>query len=200
MADEKCFCHFMGYKVKDSTAQKLIEENKDNVFEKNKNERLKFWVGTEAEYSALKEYEENCLYLTTDDDTQAFLTGLQKKIDDTLSHFNKVLYEDVTGVATNGTDITAVGLTDYSLFAVTIHSTVANVTVLCSKTTKPTGGEIVSGFNVVDTSSNSLYSKFQGVITETGLSSISFKLTDTPDFANSESNFATSVTKIVGIM
>jgi hypothetical protein len=200
MSDEKCFCHFMGYRVKDAKAQKLIEENKDNVFEKNKGTRLKFWVGTEAEYSALEKYEENCLYLTTDDDTQSFLNGLQKQIDDTLSHFNKVLYEDVTGVATNGTDITAVGLTDYSLFAVTIHSTIANVTVLCSKTTKPTGGEIVSGFNVVDTSSKTLYSKFQAKITESGLSSISFKLTDTPDFATAESNFGLSVTKVVGIM
>lgn len=197
MADEKCFCHFMGYKVKDSTAQKLIEENKDNVFEKNKDSRLKFWIGTEAEYSALEKYEENCLYLTTDDDTQLFLTGLQKQINDTLSHFNKVLYEDSTGIS-SGNDINNINLTDYSLFAVTIHSTIANVTVLCNKTTYPTGGEFVSGFNIYEGNSERIYyAKFQSTITENGFSSPDWKLSTTPEFTD---NYGMSVIKIVGIM
>ncbi len=109
MANEKCFCHFMGYKVKDSTAQKLIEENKDNVFEKNNNSRLKFWIGTEDEYKSLTEKEDNCLYITTDDSNQTVV--------DRVNNFNKVLYEDETGVKLSSFNCDC---SKHSVFAVTV--------------------------------------------------------------------------------
>jgi hypothetical protein len=120
MGDEKCFCHFMGYKVKDSTAQKLIEENKDNVFEKNKNERLKFWVGTEEEYANIpdKDKENNCLYITTDDDIQKTVDDLKKECLSAISGFNQVLWEDETGV-TNRT-IQNVDTSNFTVFGVTV--------------------------------------------------------------------------------
>lgn len=119
MSTEKCFCHFMGYKVKDSTAQKLIEENKDNVFEQNKNERLKFWVGTEEEYKNIpdKDKENNCLYITTDDDIQKTVEKLKAECLSAISGFNQVLWEDTTG---NKYRLNPCDCSNHSIFAINV--------------------------------------------------------------------------------
>ena len=38
------------------------------IKELNKNQNLKFWIGTTAEYNALEEYEPNCFYIFSDSD------------------------------------------------------------------------------------------------------------------------------------
>lgn len=53
--------------------------------EQNGGQGLKMWIGTQAEYNALKEIAENCFYIITDDTTEAdiakTLRNMQTQID-----------------------------------------------------------------------------------------------------------------------
>lgn len=46
------------------------------IKEMNANEQLKFWVGTEAEYNAISELQDNTLYVITNDSTIDDITAV----------------------------------------------------------------------------------------------------------------------------
>lgn len=78
------------------------------IKEQNYNGGLSFWVGTQAEYNAISEKDENCFYITTDDATEQDLynyidektesvnarcDNLQEQID----RHGKLIYENNSG-------------------------------------------------------------------------------------------------------
>ena len=63
---DKCFCHLNGYAVKDATARKMIENLQ--VINTVSGGKLRFFVGTEEEYTLLDEaLKENVFAIITDD-------------------------------------------------------------------------------------------------------------------------------------
>lgn len=84
--NDKCFCHFNGYRVKDAEARQLIE-NKTSLKETNSGVPISFWVGTLAEYEALETQEQNCLYIISDDTSNQelidLLNNMQNAIEET---------------------------------------------------------------------------------------------------------------------
>ena len=75
----------------------------ESLKEKNKGDKLTFWVGTNEEYETLTEKEKNCMYLTTDD-----------------KPLNAVLFEGEKEVHIDGDSVfyEIPNLKDYSLIAV----------------------------------------------------------------------------------
>lgn len=120
MSKEKCFCHFMGYKVKDSTAQELIEENKDNVIQQHNGNRLRFWEGSKEEYQQIKdngEEKNDCLYLVEDETDTALLV---KDMKDSIERMGKTLFE---GNAQTGDVITIPDIDKYSIIGIELSKT-----------------------------------------------------------------------------
>lgn len=80
--------------------------------ELNKNTGLKFWVGTQADYNALEEIEENCFYIITDEtsvrDIEASIEKLRIDLEGLSSNilrYNKVFWEgDTNNIATQTDD------------------------------------------------------------------------------------------------
>ena len=89
MDNDRCFCHLNGYAVKDAAARKSLEElakitddYTEIVREKNEGKILTFWVGTTAEYNALKEHVLNCIYIKTDDtELEDYKTELKSMVE-----------------------------------------------------------------------------------------------------------------------
>lgn len=77
--NEKCFCHLNGYAVKDATARKLIASLQEiNTITGGK---LRFFVGTKAEYNTLSEdQKQNLFAIITDDTTKADLENLIESV------------------------------------------------------------------------------------------------------------------------
>ena len=126
MSNEKCFCHFNGYAVKDATARKLIEQNAANIVkamqeaqnvkvyadnikgeielggfiaslkEVNHGRKLMFWVGTQEEYDLLTELREDCFYIVTDDKTLEKITAAVEEMKNGLSELTEAVEENKT--------------------------------------------------------------------------------------------------------
>lgn len=63
------------------------------IKEKNKNNPLSLWVGTEAEFNAIEEKDQNCLYIKTDDSTLEAIGEELERIDGTVTENSTALQE-----------------------------------------------------------------------------------------------------------
>ena len=64
----------------------------ESLKELNSGGKFSFWVGTEAEYSAIEEPINNCFYITSDDKTPEKITQLDARVSE-LENNEKVLFE-----------------------------------------------------------------------------------------------------------
>ena len=116
------------------------------IVEQNKNTALSFWVGTSAEYNAIKTKEKNCFYIITDD---VIKTDLLKEIENLkqslaaaeakLAQQNAVLWEGslLCNFEMGSDFISAENINKYNLFAVEVTRSDNEsefVTIPCYKT------------------------------------------------------------------
>lgn len=112
------------------------------IKEKNKNNPLSVWVGTEAEYNAIQNKQPNCLYIKTDDSTlEAIAEQIAEieSINEYLSRQNKVLWTGAVNDSSTAEEkvLTAPGVETYNLLAFVVSRftdrDVEDITILAYK-------------------------------------------------------------------
>lgn len=71
------------------------------IKEKNKGAKLAFWVGSNAEYNALTEKDNNCFYILTDDPTAETLANIEAAVTENTT----AIGENTTAIATLETTV-----------------------------------------------------------------------------------------------
>lgn len=114
------------------------------IKEQNKNQAIKFWIGTTAEYNALEEYEPNCFYIFSDSDEmndiiEAAENAAEAKITEAIPR-NSILYEN-DNPPERMTDLT---INDIGNYKVIVVLTGYSTSVLCYVEAQ-TNGYSISG-------------------------------------------------------
>lgn len=94
------------------------------IKEQNKNQPIKFWFGTTAEYNALQSYEPNCFYVFSDSDElndilQAAENAAEAKVAEFCPPKNSVLVSNDSGIGSGAT----INIDNLSLYTVFILET-----------------------------------------------------------------------------
>lgn len=173
------------------------------IVEQNKQAPLSFWVGTSAEYNALKTKAENCFYIISDDVFKDDLLNQIKTLKErceaaeaAVALYNTPLF---AGEATAGDTIT-LDASKHSYFAVTIETALSAMSIICGKT-ETTWGLVIGGGTVGNISNNneSYYYKVSlKQASDTTFTIAVAQISETADFEASAGN--AKVTKVVGIM
>lgn len=173
------------------------------IVEQNKQTPLSFWVGTSAEYNAIKTKAENCFYIISDDvfkddllNQIAALKERCEKAEAAVALYNTPLF---AGEAAAGDTIT-LDASKHSYFAVYIKTALCETPIICGKT-ETTWGTHLDGSTVYN-AHNTLESVYLKVsllqASDTTFTISVAKLSETADF---EATAGTAtITKIVGLM
>jgi len=92
------------------------------IKEKNKNNPLSLWVGTEAEYNAIEEKDQNCLYIKTDDSTLEAIGDELNEYNQRLSDFEEY-FTSVTNSIDQDTDETHIVNQNFNNYDLTAQKT-----------------------------------------------------------------------------
>lgn len=114
------------------------------IKENNKNTPLALWVGTEAEFNAIQDKDDNTLYIKTDDSSvEQLQTSIESVAAADIERYQKFGATLFSGSnVAQGATLEIPNAEQYSLFAVTVYSLITTVTVFAGK------NDVISGTQI----------------------------------------------------
>lgn len=109
------------------------------IKESNRNKQVSLWVGTQAEYNAIPEKEENCLYIISDDVILEDITNAIQRIDSQLSNIGDelqqiVICDEILEYGDNY-NISLIGdISKYQFVSVSVETSQGANTIICGVT------------------------------------------------------------------